>query len=62
MSRLYPTIAKMFLNAGFDLVRNGKGSHRIFRKGNTVAVISTNIAERNDANRRLKKAGIEAHL
>ena len=62
MSRLYPQIARLFLDAGFELVRNGKGSHRIFRKGNTVAVISTNIAEKNDANRRMKKAGLTAHL
>ena len=62
MSQLYPKVASLFIAAGFELVRNGKGSHRIFRKADKIAVISTNICLRHDANRKLKKAGIDLKL
>ncbi|HGY3148200.1 TPA: type II toxin-antitoxin system HicA family toxin [Morganella morganii] len=57
---LYPQLSKILLSYGCVFVRQGKGSHEIWRSNisNKVFSIPYTIVSKNTANAILKQAGI----
>lgn len=59
MNGYYDRVTLLLRQAGFSLIRQGKGSHQIWGKGRIVVTVSTNCKSRHTANNILKQAGLK---
>ena len=57
---IYKTIARQLKQAGFEMVRHGKGSHSVFNKEGLKRpiVVSWNLRDQNLAKQILRTAGL----
>lgn len=59
MNGYYSLVIEALRKEGFLYVRNGKGSHEVWAKGSTSALVPFNCPSRHTANAILKSAGVK---
>lgn len=59
MNGYYQQLVQLLKEADFAYVRQGKGSHEIWRKGRLTIIVPFNCYSRHTANAVLRDAGIK---
>lgn len=62
MNGYYQQVARLLRQAGFDFIRQGKGSHEIWGNGKVTLTVPFGCKSRHTANAILHDAGIKTRL
>lgn len=62
MNGFYRQVTRLLREAGFNLIRQGKGSHEIWGKGRITLIVPHGCKSRHTANAILHDAGLKDRL